>query len=293
MTSLGGRQVVAVLYWVDSSDPTLAFFNETTEGLLDSRIFLAWSDDDGDTWSKPERVNTEPFVCPTPITGPALLLGNGDLAIQFELNKTYYDPAPWHHASVLMFSQDGGRSWPEHSLASSDPENRMFYWDQRPSVLPDGRVLDLFWTFDRKEAVYRNIHARESLDHGRTWSAIWDTGVPGQPAPAVPLSDGSLGMVYVDRSGAPEIKMRVSRDGGRTWLADSEIVLERPQLANQSWQKSSMQDAWSEMAAFSLGLPATAVARNGDMVAVYYSGLSTDQTDIQWVRVKATGRCRS
>jgi hypothetical protein len=143
----------------------------------------------------------------------------------------------------------------------------------------DGRVLDLFWTVDRKEAVYRNIHARESLDHGRTWSPIWDTGVPGQPAPAVPLSDGSLAMVYVDRSGAPEIKMRVSHDRGRTWLADSEIVLERPQLANQSLQKSSMQDAWSEMAAFSLGLPATAVAGNGDIVAVYYSGLSTDQTE--------------
>jgi hypothetical protein len=288
MTALGGRQVLAVLYWVDCSQPSLPFFNETTEGLLDSRIFLARSEDDGDTWSKPELVDTAPYQCPTPITGPVRLLANGELALQFELNKTYYDPAPWRHASVLMFSKDGGKSWPEHREVTGDPANRVFHWDQRPNVLPDGRILDLFWTFDRQEAVYRNIHARESLDHGRTWSEIWDTGVPGQPAPPVALSDGTIGMVYVDRDGPPQIKMRASRDGGRTWPKDSEIVLEQPRLASQSVDKGSMQDAWSEMAAFSLGLPATALARNGDVVAVYYAGSSTDQTNIQWVRIRTT-----
>ena len=287
-TALGGRRVLAVLCWVDHSRPSLPFFNKTTEGLLDSRIFLARSEDDGETWSRPEWVDSAPFLCPTPITGPILLLPDGELACQFELNKPYNDPVPWRHASVLLFSRDGGRSWPDHSVVTSDPDNRIFYWDQRPAVLSDGRILNLFWTFDRREAVYRNIHARQSHDCGRTWSEIWDTGVPGQPAAAVPLADGTIGMVYVDREGAPRIKMRASRDGGHTWPEGSEIVLEQPLLASQTQHKQSMQDAWSEMAAFSLGLPATAVVRNGDIVTVYYAGSSTDQTDIKWVRVRAT-----
>jgi hypothetical protein len=186
-----------------------------------------------------------------------------------------------------MYSKDGGRSWPEHTLVTSDPENRIFYWDQRPSVLPDGRILDLFWTFDRERAVYRNIHARESRDHGRTSSQIWDTGVPGQPAPPVPLTDGTIGLVYVDRSGAPQIRMRASKDGGRTWPEESQIVLAQPALATQTREKHTMQDAWAEMADFSLGLPATALARNGDAVVVYYAGPSTDQTDVKWIRVRA------
>jgi hypothetical protein len=62
-------------------------------------------------------------------------------------------------------------------------------------------------------------------------------------------------------------------------------VIAEPQLANQSWKKRTMQDAWSEMAAFSLGLPATALTANGDVLIVYYSGPSTDQTDILWTRV--------
>lgn len=286
-TSLGGRKVLATLCWVDCSHPSLPFFNEDTEGLLDTRIFLARSEDNGDTWSQPEPVNTAPFNCPTPITGPALVLANGDLACQFELNKPYYDPTAWRHASVLMFSRDGGETWQEHTIVNSDPENRLFFWDQRPGVLPEGRILDLFWTFDRKRATYRNIHACESNDHGRTWSAMWDTGLAGQPAPPVPLADGSLGMVYVDRNGSPQIKMRSSSDGGRTWPEVSEILIEHPQLADQNWEKSSLQDAWSEMTAFSLGLPSAAVTNNGDVVVVYYSGSSTDQTDIKWARVKA------
>ena len=49
-TSLGERHVLATLCWVDHSDPSLPFFNENTEGLLDTRIFLAESEDDGATY---------------------------------------------------------------------------------------------------------------------------------------------------------------------------------------------------------------------------------------------------
>ena len=290
VTSLGGRNVLATLYWVDCSNPSLPFFNEETEGLLDSRIFLAWSRDDGDTWTQPERIDTAPFDCPIAITGPVLVLANGDLACQFELNKPYDDTTPWRHASVLMFSKDSGKSWGECVMTSGDPENRIFYWDQRPNVLPNGRILDLFWTFDRQQAIYCDIHARQSDDHGRTWSEMWDTGIPGQPARPVPLADGTLGMVYVDRTASPLIKMRASADGGRTWPDRSEIVIDQPPMASQTWEKRSMQDAWAEMEKFSIGLPATTTAQNGDVLAVYYSGPSTDQTDIKWVRIRAVQR---
>jgi hypothetical protein len=151
----------------------------------------------------------------------------------------------------------------------------------------DGRILDLFWTYDRQAAAYLNIHARESGDHGRTWSELWDTGVPGQPAPPVPLPDGTVGMVYVDRTAAPVIKMRTSPDQGRSWPDDSEVVIHEASVASQTWKKGSMQDAWAEMGKFSVGLPATAVAPNVDILVVYYSGPVTDQTDVLWARLQS------
>ena len=286
-TSVGADRLLASIMWVDVSDPALPFFNEQTEGLLDTRVFHAWSADGGATWTRPQPMDTSPFDVPTPLTGPALVLPDGELACQFELNKHYYDTSVWRHSSVLMFSKDGGRSWPEHSIVSHDPANRFFWWDQRPGVLEDGRILVPFWTYDNQAATYLNIHARESLDRGRTWSPLWDTGVPGQPAQPVSLADGRVAMVYVDRTAEPVIKVRVSGDHGRSWPAETELVISQPASASQTWNKGSMQDAWAEMGKFSLGLPATARLGDGDVLVVYYNGPATDLTSIEWVRLRA------
>jgi len=287
LTALGGGRLLATLYWVDASDPSRPFFNEETEGLLDSRILVSLSDDAGASWSEPALIDTSPYHLPTPITGPVLVLKNGEWALQFETNKTYYDTSVWRHESVLMFSPDGGHSWPHHACVATDPDARVFYWDQRPAVLPDGRVLDLFWTFDRVTAQYLNIHARLSGGDGRSWGDLWDTGVPGQPAPPLGLPDGRLALVYVDRTSAPQIKARLSSDGGRTWPQATEVLVYGESLVSQSRDKGSMQDAWAEMGRFSIGLPATAPLPDGDFLVVYYAGPDTDLTDIEWARLSA------
>ena len=285
-TALGERQVIALIYWVDHSDPSRPFFNEATEGLLDSRLFLSRSADEGGTWSDLELLDTTPYNVPTPPTGPVLVLQDGRWALQFELNKPYDDPEPWLHASVLMFSQDGGRTWPEHLRVSDDPSNRVFYWDQRPGVLSDGTVLDLFWTYDTQAGEYLNIHARRSRDHGRVWSEMRDTGVPGQPAQPVTLPDGRILMVRVDRSGAPLIKARLSVDDGLTWPETTEATLCYPRTGKQTVENTTMQQAWEEMTNFSLGLPAVAALPGGDGLVVYYTGPEPDHTDIEWVRIR-------
>ena len=285
MTSLGGARVLAVLMWVDHSDPDLPFFNEETEGLLDTKIFLTESEDAGETWPAPRLMDTSPFDCPTPLTGPILRMPNGELVCQFELNKHYYETASWRHSSVVMISTDGGRTWPEHAIAANDPANRVFYWDQRPGLLDNGSILDLFWTYDNGAAIYLNAHASRSVDGGRTWSDLWDTGVPCQPAQPVSLPDGRIAMVYVDRTTVPTVKLRTSADGARTWPADTEIVLHAPQVQTQTRAKADMEDAWAEMEEFSVGLPNTTLLAGGNLLVVYYAGPRADLTDVRWLRI--------
>ena len=285
-TVIGEGKLIAVLCWVDNSNPSLPFFNPRTQGLLDTKILMAFSEDSGQTWSELTLVDTHPYNQPTPITGPILVLPNGEWACQFELNKSYDDLSVWKHSSIMKFSRDAGQTWPEHVVTSNDPENRIFFWDQRPSVLDNKTLLDLFWTYDNSSGSYLNIHARESRDNGRTWSQMWDTGVPGQPAPAISLPGNRTAMVYVDRLGAPVIYLRISKDGGKTWPRETQLEISGLEACTcQTIRKATMQDAWSEMSAFSLGLPHTASLVNGDLLIVFYQGDHADHTGIEWVRV--------
>ena len=285
LTPLGGTRVLIALMWVDHSNPDLPFFNEETEGLLDTRIMFSESSDSGETWSKPELVDTAPVTMATPLTGPVLILENGEWACQFELNKHFYDLEPWRHNSVLMFSSDQGKTWGEATCTSNDPQRKIFYWDQRSAVMPDGRILDLFWTYDNIAGKYLNIHARESTDNGRSWSEMWETGVRDQPAQPVPLLDGTIAMVYVDRTNAPVIKMRTSNDGAKTWPEETELIISVSAEKKEIQKKSSMQDAWEEMGKYSLGLPATALTPDNKILTVYYAGEETDVTGIEWALI--------
>jgi hypothetical protein len=245
---------------------------------------LSESFDRGETWSEPRLVDTAPFHVPTPITGPVLLLPGGEWACQFETNKPYLDTSKWVHSSVLMFSTDEGRTWPRHAVVTRDP--RVFYWDQRPGVLRDGRILDLFWTYDNGSSAYLTIHSRESADAGRTWSPLRDTGVPGQPAPPVDLDGNRVAMVYVDRSGAPAIRCVLRRDRGHSFDLATAFTIYESVLPSQTVRKDGMGDAWSEMGKFSVGLPATTLLPDGDLLVVYYAGADTDRTNIEWARIR-------
>lgn len=286
LTALDDGRILAAINWVDASNPDAPYFNEETEGLLDTRVFLSISGDEGETWGTPRVMDTSPFHVPTPLTGPILKLRNGDLACQIELNKSYTDPLPWQHASVMLFSEDGGDTWLRHCVIAQDPENHIFYWDQRPSVLPDGTLFCAFWTFDRETADYLNIHTRYSQDNGETWSSLRDTGMPGQPGPAFALEDGTLAMPVVDRSGAPKITIRHSEDEGETWPKDDVLVVYDSAGTTQTEAKSSMQDAWAEMYAFSVGLPNVAPLPSGGALLVYYAGSETNHTAIRWGEIQ-------
>ena len=49
-----------------------------------------------------------------------------------------------------------------------------------------------------------------------------------------------------------------------------------------------MNDAWSEMSAYSIGLPATCRLSDTELLLVWYAGPHTDRTDIHWARIEIT-----
>ncbi len=58
LTALEDERVLAAVCWVDHLNPDAPYFNEATEGLLDTRIFTSVSEDCGRTWSPLRLMDT-------------------------------------------------------------------------------------------------------------------------------------------------------------------------------------------------------------------------------------------
>lgn len=279
---LCGRKVLMLLNWVDCTELSLPYYNPTDETLKDTRIFSCFSEDNGETWSSPQLLQIDGINAPVPLTGPPLLLADGTIACQFEINKAIGDLTEWVHRSAMIFSYDGGSTWKDVVMITG--EKSMYYWDQRPQVMADGKsIINFFWTLDGRNNQYINIHGRFSKDAGKHWGQLWDTGIYGQPGQPVDIGDGRLAAIEIDRSETPVITVRISRDEGRTF--DEALVIYRENQQKQDSRNISMNDAWHEMVKFSVGHPNLLHLGNNELLAYYYAGTHNDFTNIEFVRL--------
>ncbi len=282
---LGGRDVFLVATVVTARDRALPYFNEATEGLKDSRLMAALSQDDGESFGPLREITmTAQFsgLCSV-LTGPPLRLSDGRIMVNFEVYKQYDDPRPIDHKAACIFSGDGGKTFgPEVTIFESPA---LYAWDHRAVEAAPGILEDFVWTFDRKTNNYRNIGRIESRDGGRTWGDIEDTGLPGQAGNAVMLSDGRLALIYIDRTGAPTVHLALSRDRGRTWQENQALYVHGTQRAEH--RKSAYGEAWTEMGKFTAGHPFITALADGQLLAVHYAGPAKDRTDLMltWIDV--------
>lgn len=274
--------LLAVVNPVDASMEELPYYNEETEGLKDTYIMVSHSKDGGKSWTPLERVQVGTFYdLPLPLTGAPFVTKDGRVGIQFEVNKPYYEKEYWVHHSAVVYSDDGGYTWGEEVVITDSP--RFYYWDQRVSALNDGRIADIFWTFDREKGDYINIHQCISSDGGRSFDTIRDIGLVGQPGNIVDGADGALYTVYINRDSVPVIRLAKSTDGAATWQ-DVLTVYDYGENTKGK-QNSSMNDVWSEMSAFSVGHPFIESMPNGELWVYFYSGPSTHRTDFHIVKI--------
>jgi len=127
-------------------------------------MLLAESDDSGHSWSAFREVPMPEVVGPPSLTNPLIILPDGTLVMSIESNKTYEDDSTWYQRVVMLHSRDQGQTWGEPAVAGFDPSGRIYNWDQRVGLAPDGRLGAFLWIYDSKTSTYHNLHRRISAD---------------------------------------------------------------------------------------------------------------------------------
>jgi hypothetical protein len=283
LTELAPGRLLAAAMWVDrSSFPGQPLFNAETEGCLPMAILLADSTDAGATWTPWRHVPMPDDIGPPSLTSPILKLADGRLAMSIETNKPYLDRSKWQQRVVYLHSSDGGQSWSAPLTVAEDPSGRIFNWDLRAALAPDGRIASFAWTYDSQTSRYLDIHRRISSDGGASWTAPEPIGVADQAAHPAMLPDGGVVLAFVDRFGSQSIRARHAPAIDAPFDPASEVVLythgEGEAASTDTGDTLASMDLWS------FGLPYAELLPDGAVLVLYYAG-EPKALDIRWARL--------
>lgn len=284
--SLAGAEMVEVepgrilLFstWFDRSLPDRPLFNPVTEGILRSQQLVAESLDEGTTWSPWRELSTGALTgCAT--TGPAIAWPDGTVLYAFESFKEYDDPRPAPHASWLLVSRDGGRSFGAPWRVAQDPAGQTYYWDQRLCPQPEpGRFVALFWTHDRALRRDLNVHQLHgALDEHPQGAPTLPTvtSLPGQIAAPLWLDEQRRLAFVVDRERPSTMTLWQSRDCGATWPAEFSLrIYQHDEQAVLSQGRDNVDYAqfWEDMGKWSFGHPAICRLDAQRALVAWYAG---------------------
>ncbi len=287
VTPLVGEHLIATALWVDrEAYPGRPLFNDQTEGCLPMAILLSDSRDLGRTWTPWRLLPLPDNLGPPSLTNPILHLPSGRLAVSIETNKCYEDTSPWLQRVVYTYSDDNGQTWGPPVTVCQDPTARIFHWDQRAALCPDGRLATFTWTYDRETTRYLNVQRRLSSDEGATWTAPDDLGLADQPSHPAILPDGCVVLAWVDRFQSQSIRARLSERIDATFLPETEIILYELEANTPATASGSGNtgDLLAKMGVWSYGLPFAETLPDGDVIVVYYEG-TTASTKARFVRL--------
>ena len=286
VTEVEAGHLIAAAMWVDRhSYPGKPLFNPETEGCLPMAIVLSESDDWGKSWTPLRQIPLPPELGPPSLTNPLFRLPDGSLVMSIETNKHYLDSSKWYQRVVFLTSSDAGRTWGEPIIAGCDPTGRIFNWDQRVGVAPDGTIATFLWTYDSETKTYLNVHRRLSRDEGQTWTKAEDLGFSDQPSHPAVFDDGRVVLCWVDRFGSASIRARAAGSIDGPFDGNTELEIYRHAAANQEAVESGTTgEALEDMGFWSYGLPYAEVLPNGDAIVVYYAGDAATM-DIHWSRI--------
>jgi hypothetical protein len=287
MTELSAGHLIAAAMWIDRTTyPGQPLFNPDTEGCLPMFILLADSYDSGASWSPWRLVTMPDELGPASLTSPIIQLPDGTLVLSVESNKQYADASRWYQRVVLFHSHDGGQTWGAPVTAGEDLSGRIFNWDQRLGMAPDGRLGAFIWTYDSDTKSYLNMHRRISSDGGMSWSAAEDLGVTDQAGRPAVLSDGRVVLPWVDRFGTRTIRARIAPAIDALLAPESDVEIYA--LGGDSARAASTDntgDLLVEMSLWTFGLPYAEPLPDGDVLVVYYAG-DAATLDIRWARLR-------
>lgn len=265
--------LVAVFCCVEGLPPDTYVFSEENEDLP-FHIFICRSENRGQTWSAPMRLDSSPLTKAGITTRPFLAL-DGSVKLPLEY-RTERGPV----ATAIFTSTDDGCTFADAATVASDPKGRLNLCDARFERLADGRLIGMLWTFLQESEETIEVHRVFSEDDGRTWSAPEPLGFVGQITAPLRLPSGALIAASNYRLSPEGIHLWYSPDAGRSWQTDTPLQMWDPSRQrimaspiDQDIAEQHSEGVWEALQHFTFGTPDLQYLGDDRILLTYYATL--------------------
>lgn len=169
------------------------------------------SEDGGKTWEAPVR---------THVTAP-----HGPIQLK-DGRLLYLGTGLWNgvHSVVAEESNDDGKTWQIISAVPRFEDKSAGFSEPHVVELKSGKLLAMI-RYEPKDNKGSYLMQTESHDGGKSWSKPFQTPMWGYPPHLIELNNGWVLVVYGHRREKYSERACISRDDGKTWDIENEIIL--------------------------------------------------------------------
>jgi len=221
------------------------------------------SRDGGATWTVPGRV-LEITGERSAFLGQSVVLSNGEL---------FLPVGRWGPNGIRImaacYSRDGGKSLDGPHDIVTDPRGERNFDDPCFTVFPDGEIMGLFWTHDRRTEETLEVHRSCSTDQGRTWSSPAPVGFRGQISAPLAIGDSMVLAASNFRWDPPGIRLWLSLDRGRSFGQTPPV--EMWDAAQERMVCPRNDGIWDALEHFSFGTPGLTRLTDTRYLLTYYA----------------------
>lgn len=261
-------------------NPEEGFANRANMGWAPMDLILVRSKDNGKTWGRP-RIIRPPLVGPGfEICHTIVELPDGRWLAPAGTLPDWNGNLPNGHKTLVLISDDRGKSWPEYGVAFDGTAKGLGHWEV--SVVPLGgeKVLAMAWAYHIASGRSRPNRFAVSDDGGRHFGPSGKIGIDGQTCKGLRLRDGRIFLVY-RRTDKPGLWATLADfDGVKTWN-----LLKTTPLWGAALTTSGMNaPGINELSALKFGFPQPRQMDNGDVLLVFWC-FEDWCTKIRWIRL--------
>lgn len=221
LTPLRDGTLIAAGYRFHRPDPESPICDPATGGLLSGDNIIAWSRDEGVSWSEPAVMpRSRPELIE--LSGPCIETSDGDLLACGALLPLPDGSNPSGRMGVLLRSSDGGRTWDDSTAYFRS--DRVVPYESRLVEMDGGKLAVILWAWDAASGQHLPNLVTVSSDHGCSWSEPVNTGISAQSSCLAHVEGDLLLAAHCHRDETePGLWVRLVEFRGRQWRVLAEI----------------------------------------------------------------------